>query len=121
MQQPLFERMDVGEPSAWLETRARLQGERQSRLQTSSQLREDYIWLGGPASMQADYSLFGDGGIPPWSPFPQAPAESIESHVPAGSEFPVSLGEANIRFRRTDGQDEAAVGRLSVRIRSGRQ
>ncbi|CDJ62716.1 hypothetical protein, conserved [Eimeria necatrix] len=124
MHSPLVQRMDVAEPSAWLETRARSQEERQSRLQLqrSAELQEDYMWLEGPASMQeTDYSLFGDGGIPPWSPFPQAPAESIESPVTASSDFPGSLGGASFRFRRTEGQDEAGVGRLGGRIRSGRQ
>lgn len=97
-----------------LPTRAHLQEKNTSGLQAGTPFLE-----GGngrpqaPAPLQsAFYSLFSGGGIPPWSPFSQAPADSLNRSAARNSEWFVT---------GTFGQDEARGSHPRKHTKSSRQ
>ncbi|CAK51468.1 hypothetical protein, conserved [Eimeria tenella] len=67
-----------------------------------------------------NYNLFGQGGVPPWSPFSLVPAASVEEQAAAGRGW-VDAQMQDMRDPSTDDLDESESRQRSGRLEFGHQ
>ncbi|CDJ68485.1 hypothetical protein ENH_00053650 [Eimeria necatrix] len=87
------------------------------RTQVESSARLQLLAAGPHTS---DYSLFGQGGVPPWSPFSLVPAASVEQQATAGRGW-VDAQLQDMRHPNTEGLDESESRQRRGRLEFGHQ